>query len=306
MVKPYIINAYKPAGMGSLDVVKVFKKHLPKPYGKIGHFGTLDPFAEGVLLIGVGGAMKVNDYLHDWYPKTYEAVGILGVKTPSGDVTCEQRLWEKDDADDSLRFLDLGDLKEKLEKKFTGPYSQVPPYYSATKFEGRKLHEWAREGVLIDKPPVERFIHKIEILDVKFPEITFRVSVSSGTYIRVLFEDMAKELGTIGVLKQLKRTQVAGATIEEALRNDKWPEATNWSWELALPVDKLIALDEVVLGEKNTKLFCNGVRLRTEQLDGYSPRNGQYLWVKSPAGKVLGMARIQNDVMVSKINLFGK
>ena len=88
-VKPYLLNVHKPPGMTSHEVVRHFKRHLPRPFGKIGHLGTLDPFAQGVLLLAMGGGQRLNDLIHQWYPKSYLAEGVLGVQTATGDMTVE-------------------------------------------------------------------------------------------------------------------------------------------------------------------------------------------------------------------------
>ena len=124
---PLVFNVYKPEGMTSTDVVRHFKYHLPKGFGKIGHFGTLDPFAEGVLLVAIGQAPKFNDYVHEEFPKTYLATGVLGIESPTGDLTADEEL---------LKVVDCPDFTEKdLESiigSFLGDYSQSPPAFSAT------------------------------------------------------------------------------------------------------------------------------------------------------------------------------
>ena len=158
--------------MTSYQVVRHFKQVLPPPFGKIGHLGTLDPFAEGVLLIASGGAQRMNNFIHQWYPKSYLAEGILGVQTPSGDMT-EAPSWH----DHSQRLEQLSvqspDFYRQHWKSFSGEYWQTPPAFSACKFKGRPLHVWAREGVAILKDPVKRVIGQMSIIKVDFPRVIF-------------------------------------------------------------------------------------------------------------------------------------
>ena len=118
----------------------------------LGHFGTLDPFASGILLIGVAGAARLNDYVHDHAPKTYLAVGKLGVETPTGDLTVEvTQVDEGRYLKEEIAHFSKDFIESQLQENFLGQYWQAPHKYSAAKFEGKALHEWAREGVEIKK-----------------------------------------------------------------------------------------------------------------------------------------------------------
>ena len=113
IIGPLVFNIYKPVGMGSFDVVRHFKRNLPKGYGKIGHFGTLDPFADGVLMIAVAGASRLNDYVHKYMPKTYVAKGKFGVKTPTGDLTVEEDEMEYDlESESKLSSMSISEFEK--------------------------------------------------------------------------------------------------------------------------------------------------------------------------------------------------
>jgi tRNA pseudouridine55 synthase len=215
-MRPVIFNLFKPRGQTSYDVLRVVKKTLPRD-AKVGHFGTLDPFACGVLLVGAFGAARLNDYIHQ-LPKTYLAVGKLGVATASGD--CTNPLLHEDTTPflAELALWPREKLNTLLQEKFKGEYWQAPPMYSAAKFQGEPLHAWAKRGVNILKPPVARQIYALEILHYNFPWVCFRCTVSSGTYVRVLFTDMAQYLGTWGTLFALMREQIGPCTKDQALR----------------------------------------------------------------------------------------
>ena len=165
----------------------------------------------------------MNDFIHQWYDKSYQAVGVLGIQTPSGDMT-NPVAWR----DQSQRFKQLATQPQEFYRErwatLVGEYWQVPPSYSACKFQGRPLHAWAREGVAILKEPVKRVVQQLTIEQVDFPQIKFSATVSSGTYIRTLFEDMAKKLGTCGALRELTRTSIGPFCSETALEPGQWPD----------------------------------------------------------------------------------
>lgn len=264
---PFVFNVYKPKDVSSFDVVRHFKYHLPKGFGKIGHFGTLDPFAEGVLLIAIGNATKLTDLVHE-RPKTYLAEGILGVHSNTGDLSGNSEVENVDAS--HLEKMDLQDLKEILEAKFKGPYQQVPPQFSATKHEGRSLYEWAREGVFIKKDAVQREIISLEILEYDFPKIVFRAVVSSGTYIRTLFEDMAFELKSVGALKELKREAIGTINCEKSLSKEQWPErgVEGDVESLATSFFSLLPYENVQVPEGKLNLILNGADVQCPYEDG--------------------------------------
>lgn len=216
--QPRIIPLNKKNNCTSYDLIRILKKKIAPGYGKIGHFGTLDPFAEGLLLVGVAGAARLNDLIHEHLPKTYLARGILGAETDSLDLT--GKITQKDEGpyfNEVISQFDLPFLQSTFEKLFTGTYLQAPPYFSAAKFQGKPLHYWAREGVQIKKEAVERKIHSFKVISYQFPIIEFEVEVGTGTYIRTLFQDMAKHLGTLGYLESLTRVAIGSIDSKNAL-----------------------------------------------------------------------------------------
>ena len=198
-----IIN--KPKGYTSHDVVNVLRKALNTK--KVGHTGTLDPNATGVLPILVGTATKISKYLIE-HDKTYVATIKLGEQTDTGDG--EGIVIEKD-----LNFKKVSceQVQEAL-KSFIGKQKQTPPQYSAIKINGKKAYEYARAGQAIELTPRDIEIYNIKLLKIEEKEITFEVYCSKGTYIRVLCEDIAKTLGTVGYMKELVRTKVNNFKIE--------------------------------------------------------------------------------------------
>ncbi len=261
-----IINVYKEKGFTSFDVCAKLRGILRQK--KIGHTGTLDPDAVGVLPVCVGNATKLCDLLTD-KDKEYEAVLLLGVSTDtldtSGQVLKEVPVTAKED---EVREAILG---------FIGTYDQVPPMYSAIKVNGKKLYELARQGIEIERKARKVTIHDIEILsmtsDDKNPsaikEVRMRVHCSKGTYIRSLCEDIGNKLSCGGCMKELIRTKVSIYTIEDSLTLSQIEEyAKNERMdEICQPVDSLfMQYKEFRMKEEFDRLVYNGNKIRVENL----------------------------------------
>ncbi len=202
-----IINIHKPIGWTSFDVVKKVRTITKEK--KVGHGGTLDPFAEGVLIVGTGKDTKaLGNITH--FDKSYTAILSLGVSTDTLDIEGE--------------INNRGDVP-KLTKKginlvlnsFLGKKKQIPPMYSAKKINGTRLYKLARKNIEVHRNPIEIFIRSIELINFSKHLIEFSVICSKGTYIRVLGKDIANKLGTIGHLTSLIRTQVGHYSIDESL-----------------------------------------------------------------------------------------
>lgn len=200
-----IINVYKEKNYTSHDVVAKLRGILRQK--KIGHTGTLDPQAEGVLPVCLGNATKLCDLLTD-KTKEYEAVLRLGVTTDTQDMTGEV-LDEKPVTvtEDRLREIMMG---------FVGKGEQIPPMYSAIKVNGRRLYELAREGREVERKPRPIEIYHIDIKKINLPMVTFRVSCSKGTYIRTLCQDIGEKAGCGGAMESLLRTRVDRFRLEES------------------------------------------------------------------------------------------
>lgn len=289
---PLVFNIFKPARMTSYDVIRHFKRNLPKGYGKIGHFGTLDPFASGVLMIGIGGAARLNEYIHDLLPKTYLAVGKLGIETPTGDY--ESEIIQRDDSvylKREIAKFSAEFIEERLREKFLGEYWQAPHKYSASKFMGRNMHEWAREGVEVKKEPVLRHVYDIRVVKYKFPYLSVRVTVSSGTYVRTLFNHMSNELGTIGSLVALVREKIGFATTKNAIKKKDWPLEREFPvLEKGIPIDELLPFDRVQLTESQTTAFKCGAFLKLDQVT-ITKRNfsEEYVWMNDDKNQLFGL-----------------
>ena len=200
-----IINVYKETGFTSHDVVAKLRGIVKQK--KIGHTGTLDPDATGVLPVCLGNATKLCDMLTD-KSKEYVATMRLGFCTDTQDISGEV-----------LKKQEVTVTKEDVTEavmSFVGKYDQIPPMYSALKVNGKKLYELAREGIEIERKARSIEIFAIEILDINLPDITMKVHCSKGTYIRTLCHDIGLKLGCFATMVSLKRTKVANFLLENA------------------------------------------------------------------------------------------
>ena len=203
-----IINVYKEKGYTSHDVVAKLRGIAGQK--KIGHTGTLDPDAEGVLPVCLGKATKVCELLTD-KDKTYRAVLFLGQTTDTQDASGTV-----------LETSDVSNLNEaqvtEAVQSFVGEYAQIPPMYSALKVGGKKLYELAREGKTVERKARNVMIHSIKILRVDLPRVEMEVSCSKGTYIRTLCHDIGEKLGVGGCMESLLRVQVGRFVLADSLR----------------------------------------------------------------------------------------
>ena len=201
-----IININKPPGWTSFDVVKKVRGIINEK--KVGHAGTLDPFATGVLILGTGSdTKKLSDI--SLSNKTYIADLTLGIETDTYDIDGNTILKAK-----------IPELSQKIVEKilasFKGLSKQIPPMYSAKKVNGVRLYKLARQNKIVKRDPIEINIHDIQLIKLKSSTIKFQVTCSKGTYVRVLGYDIAKKLGTVGFLSALERISVGPYNITES------------------------------------------------------------------------------------------
>lgn len=260
-----IIIINKEKQFTSNDVVQIVKHTLNE---KVGHTGTLDPNATGVLPILIGKGTKISKYLinHD---KIYEAVLQLGMKTETGDG--EGSILEKIEvSNDTMEEENVN----KVLSSFIGKQSQTPPMYSAIKVDGRKLYDYAREGKKVEIPIRNIEIYNMNLIEISLIEkqIKFRVECSKGTYIRTLCEDIAERLGTIGFMKELNRIQVGEFNIEQSVKINELKENKNNMEYLRnhiISIEKLFEGKEIIkLQEKELEKFLNGVKIGIDKKDG--------------------------------------
>ena len=202
-----IFNIYKPVGWTSFDVVKKIRGITKEK--KVGHGGTLDPFAGGVLIIGTNSDTKILGKISGTI-KSYRAVLQLGEETDTLDLDGKVITVKP------VPTLDKN-LVESVLKNFIGKYKQIPPMYSAKKVNGVRLYKLARKNKTINREPVEVNIIDLTLNDIQDKQIDFSVTCSKGTYIRVLGQEIAKKLGTEGHLTQLQRIAVGDFVVQDSI-----------------------------------------------------------------------------------------
>ena len=289
-----IIIINKPKNLTSNNVVNKVKHILNC---KVGHTGTLDPNATGVLPLLLDDGTKFSKYLinHD---KKYRVTLKLGIKMSTADV--EGEIIEKKDVNDSIFY------KEKLEstlKKFIGKQTQVPPIYSAIKVDGKKLYDYARKGISVEVPSREIEIYGINLIDYNKQEktIVFDVECSKGTYIRSLCEDIAEELNTVGYMLDLERLIVGEFKIEDSITIDELESnSNNIDWinnHIISAEDIMSKYPRFDIPTKKLELFLNGVRLDVDNKeDGVYKVYCNNVFLGS--GVVLD-ARIKRDIILN-------
>ena len=283
-----IVNIYKEAGYTSFDVVAKLRGILKER--RMGHTGTLDPQATGVLPVCVGKATKLCELLLD-KEKAYEAVMLLGVTTDTEDMTGTVLTETKAKVTEE-------EVRAAAEK-FTGVYGQVPPMYSALKVDGKRLYELAREGKEIERKPRE--VEIFENTPLAFTKdgegyvqtVTLRVRCSKGTYIRSLLRDMGEFLGCGACMQSLVRTQAGAFTIETALTLAEVECARDEGRlsEIIRPIDSfLIKYPAVHVVPEFEKYLYNGNQLELSMLaEQIAPADGDGFRVYDNAGKLIGL-----------------
>lgn len=246
-----VINVYKEKDFTSNDVVAKLRGILRMR--KIGHTGTLDPDAEGVLPVCLGNATKLFDILTD-RTKEYETVLLLGKETDTQDISGEVL-----NESDSWKDLDEETVISTI-KSFEGGYDQIPPMYSALKVGGKKLYELAREGKVVEREPRFVDITNIEIIDIDLPRITMKLSVSKGTYIRTICNDIGDKLGCFGTMEKLLRTRVGTFNIDKALTLSEIEEIRDRGEleDIITEVTDLFDYPKLIVKESSDKYLLNG------------------------------------------------
>ena len=281
-----IIIINKPKNCTSHDIVRKAKKAFNE---KVGHTGTLDPNATGVLPLLVGKGTQIAKYIinHD---KIYEATLQLGEKTDTADV--EGVVIEtKCILEESLQT----EIVNKVLQSFIGKQEQIPPIYSAIKVNGKKLYDYARKGEEVEIQPRQIEIYNMELIkiDVQNKTVEFRVHCSKGTYIRTLCENIAEKLGTVGYMKELNRTKVGEFSIDDSITIE---ELENANYNNFITVEDYFEnYKNINLNEKKLQLFLNGVQLTWDLEDG--------IYRIYCDNKFIGIGTIKNNLLKRDIIL---
>jgi len=282
----------------SHDVVAIVKKYLGE---KVGHTGTLDPNATGVLPLLIGKGTKISKYLVE-HDKVYEVTIFLGKKTDTAD--SEGNVIEEKEVSSSCFEKEI---VQSVLQSFLGKQKQTPPIYSAIKVKGKKLYEYARSGKDVEIP-----VREIEIFDIclneirkKEQEICFKVHCSKGTYIRTLCEDVSEKLGTIGYMKELNRTSVGRFKIEQAITINELKDLNKEELEKRIiqMEDLFQDCSKLQLNEKLYNLFLNGVLLNPKELEKEELEDGIYRIYTNGEFIGIGLAKgnlLKRDVVLKE------
>ena len=282
-----VININKEKGFTSHDVVAKLRGILK--IKKIGHTGTLDPDAQGVLPVCIGSATKLCDFIME-KDKEYRAKLVLGLQTDTQD-TSGKRL----NTSDHYKALSEAQIIDTIQS-FVGEYEQLPPMYSAVKVNGKKLYELAREGIEVERKRRKVKIYSIDIESIRLPDIRLVVRCSRGTYIRTLCEDIGNRLNTYGCMGELLRTASGKFCLTDSI---KISEAENLfktdmqkflKW--IIPADEILSdFGRVQVGEPYTKLLLNGNKLTTDMLDGAEKPYGELVRIYDSQHRFIAVYR---------------
>lgn len=282
-----IIIINKEKNYTSNDVVQIVKKIFKE---KVGHTGTLDPMATGVLPVLIGKGTMLSKYLinHD---KIYTATLKLGIKTDTGDIT-GNILQEKNINEEKLKQKNI----EKVLQNIQGKQKQVPPMYSAIKINGKKLYEYARKGQKVEIEPRLITIYNAKLIEISkdTKEIKFKVSCSKGTYIRTLCEKIAEELGTIGTMSALNRDKVGDFSMEKSVKIDELKENLgneNFIQNNIISIEQFFNnKKQIILSQRSYFAFLNGVKLLSDE------ENGEYR-IYDINKKFIGTGIVKNGIL---------
>lgn len=288
-----IVNVYKEVGFTSHDVIAKLRGILKQR--KIGHTGTLDPDATGVLPVCLGKATKLCDILTET-DKTYEVVLKLGLTTDTQDIsgTTLKRHEVNVDTEEVIRCI----------QSFVGEYMQIPPMYSALKVNGKKLYELAREGKEVERKPRKVVFREIEIIGISLPQVTLKVTCSKGTYIRTLCHDIGERLGCGGCMESLIRTKVGIFEIEDSrtlceieaiMRNGKIDE-------LVRTIDSMfLQLPAITMKAEHDSRIYNGNSFDTGHIKGIFDDEIEHVRVYDSKGVFVGVYQYQMTGQIFKL-----
>lgn len=278
-----VLNIFKPKGMSSFDAVRVVKKVAGT--GKVGHTGTLDPEATGVLPICIGRATKIIDYIMD-SEKVYEVTLKLGIRTTTYDLEGEV-LEERDPS-----HLTEEEILNAI-NSFKGEYSQIPPMYSALKQNGVRLYELARKGIEVERKGRLVNIYNLEDIKINNPYISMKVTCSKGTYIRSLCYDIGEKLGVFATMTQLNRAKTSVFSQEKSININELTKENINDYILSME-EALEKYDKIIVNKKYVKLLVNGVRVADSRFTKDKVINNKLYRVYDDENNFIGLGE-RND-----------
>ena len=286
-----VLNINKPSGPTSHDVVAITRRATG--IKRIGHTGTLDPLASGVLVVCIGNATRVIEYMSGWR-KSYRATAVLGAETDSEDITGEV-VSESDCCHVTREDLDA------VLPPFIGPILQVPPMVSAVKHKGRRLYEMARKGEVVERAPRPVEILSLRVIDIEPGEkasFTMEVTCSGGTYIRTLCADIGKALGCGAYMSSLVRTGVGPFRVEDAVTLEQVEQAASEGrlQEIVRPIDEvLVDMPMAMVSHQDEALVMNGVVLSEGRFEprGSMPSVAEHVRIHAQGGRLIGIGMLR-------------
>lgn len=292
-----VINVYKEPGFTSHDVVAKLRGILKQK--KIGHMGTLDPNAMGVLPVCLGKATKLCDILSE-KDKTYNATLLLGLDTDTQDTSGE--VISKADTD-SIMELSEDKVFETI-KSYIGDYDQIPPMFSAIKIGGEKLYNLARRGEVIERPARHCRIIDITVTKMELPRVDLHVTCSKGTYIRTLCHDIGKDLGVGGCMEKLVRTKVERFSVEDSITLKQIEEFrdNNTLEDYITPVDEMLGnYSKCMVSKGAEKLVYNGnIFTSGNTFLKMNHEDGQIVRVYTSEGEFIGLYKFNSEKQIYK------
>lgn len=292
-----VINVYKEPGFTSYDVVAKLRGILKQK--KIGHMGTLDPNAVGVLPVCLGKATKLCDILSE-KDKTYNATLLLGLDTDTQDTSGE--VISKADTD-SIMELSEDKVFETI-KSYIGDYDQIPPMFSAIKIGGEKLYNLARRGEVIERPARHCRIIDITVTKMELPRVDLHVTCSKGTYIRTLCHDIGKDLGVGGCMEKLVRTKVERFSVEDSITLKQIEEFrdNNTLEDYITPVDEMLGnYSKCMVSKGAEKLVYNGnIFTSGNTFLKMNHEDGQIVRVYTSEGEFIGLYKFNSEKQIYK------
>jgi tRNA pseudouridine55 synthase len=281
-----LLNVNKPAGLTSRRVVDRVAR-VVRP-AKAGHAGTLDPLATGVLVVAVGSATRLIQYLHQM-PKSYVGTFLLGRRSTTEDVEGEVTELEGAAVPTSEDIV-------RAAQSMVGPIQQRPPAFSAIKIQGRRAYDLARNGQPPELEPRPVTIYRLDVVSYSYPELTLSVDCSSGTYIRSLGRDLALSLGTCAVMSQLVRTAVGSFTLDKAVEIDL-VSPSNWTTHLLPSARAVERLQAVHLSEEESARVRLGQPIqRARNEDETDDLAGM-----DPSGRLVSILRRRSDELLGPV-----
>lgn len=281
-VAGYVLPVDKPEGPTSHDVVQQARRELR--IRRVGHTGTLDPFASGLLVLCVGRATRIAEYLTE-LPKRYEAEALLGQTTDTDDREGTV-LFTREGAMD----VDRSRVEEALER-FRGTFDQVPPQFSAKKVAGVAMHRRARRGEAVELEPCTVTVYDLELLDLALPVLRFSVGCSSGTYVRSLARDIGEVLGVGAHLTKLRRTQVGKFSVDDALDVQDLGDASRVGEAAVTPLAALGHLAAAELGDAEVARIALGQPVPSACADSSDPL------ALARGGELVGIAEARDGML---------